>query len=302
MPARTETAVPGKVRGRLVRDAAMARYCSWRVGGKADLLFFPEDAGDLASFVSSTPGTPMHFVGLGSNLLVRDAGVRGAVVRLAPGLAKVEMADAGQVRAEAGVAMPKLAKFAAKNGLGKAGFMAGIPGSVGGALAMNAGCFGSSTWDLVSKVEFLDRQGNLREAAPDMFEVGYRYVRHGLDGLACYLAATFAMPPREPGEEEKDREMMATRESTQPIGTPNAGSTFVNPEGDSAGRLIDGAGLAGERVGGAVVSDKHANFIVNDGTATAADIEGLIDRVQRAVFEKTGVRLRPEVRIIGEAS
>lgn len=294
-------ALAQKVRGRCVNDAPMARYSSWRVGGIAETLFFPEDIEDLAVMLSTLEAdVPVHMVGLGSNLLVRDGGIDGVVVRTAPGLTEIRDMGDNTVYAQAGVAMPKLARFAAQNGHGGAGFMAGVPGTVGGALSMNAGCFGSSTWERVRKVVMIAPGGKTVEAAADEFEVGYRHVRHRTLDPVWFVAAEFKFPPRQEYEDEKDREMMARRDATQPIGTANAGSVFTNPDGDSAGRLIEAAGLAGHKVGDAQVSEKHCNFIVNLGNATAADIEDLINEVHDATLVHSGVDLNLEVRIIGD--
>ena len=292
-----------KIRGRCVADASMARYNSWRTGGNAGLLFFPEDIEDLSQMlVAQEDGIEVHFVGLGSNLLVRDGGVRGLVVRTAPGLSRMEEKGSGYVYAEAGVAMPKLSRFVAGCGLGGAGFMAGIPGTVGGALAMNAGCFGTSTWERVQRAWLIDGNGVVAEKTPDQFEIGYRHVAQQGKLKMRFVAAEFSFPPRRKGEDEKDAMMLRKRDSTQPIGSANAGSVFKNPVGDSAGRLIEQAGLAGHSLGDAVVSTKHCNFIINSGNATSADIEKLIHIVREKTLEKTGTKLELEVRIIGDAA
>lgn len=296
MPARSEAP-----RGRTVAGAPMSRYNSWRAGGAAETLFFPEDVGDLALYLAGLgEGESVLFVGLGSNLLVRDGGIAGTVVRTAPGLCALEDLGGGAVRAEAGVAMPKLSRFAASCGLGGAGFMAGVPGTVGGALAMNAGCFGSETWELVSNASVALASGEVRVLDAAEFEVGYRSVRHREVDPLWFVAAEFSFPPRREGEDESDREVMRRRDATQPIGTANSGSVFKNPPGDSAGRLIEASGLAGRKVGGAAVSEKHCNFIVNTGGASAADIEGLIEEVRKETKRSSGVELELEVRIVGD--
>jgi len=278
----------------------MARHLSWRAGGPAERFFVPRDLADLAAFLRSLPEKEaLLFVGLGSNLLVRDGGFRGTVIlthsaRLRPRL------RAGRVYAEAGVASPKVARFAALHQLAGAEFLAGIPGTVGGALAMNAGCFGAETWDIVEKVLTLDRSGELRSRGKSEFEIGYRHCR--APGEEWFAAAYFRLQPGD-GEASRARikEFLARRIATQPLQFPNAGSVFRNPPGDHAARLIESCGLKGLRRGGARVSEKHANFIVNpDGAASAADIEWLILEVRRRVLEKTGVELVPEVRIVGE--
>ncbi|MBF2735243.1 MAG: UDP-N-acetylmuramate dehydrogenase [Betaproteobacteria bacterium AqS2] len=291
-------AAPARLRGRWDEDVPMARYSSWRAGGRARRLFQPADQDDLREFLAQADGEAMaqlHFIGLGSNLLVRDAGVAGTVVRMGAGLRGLRLLDDGTVYAEAGVAMPKLARFAKDKGLGGAGFMAGIPGTVGGALAMNAGCFGRATWETVERVALLAADGAELEIPAAEFSFGYRSLSHPRHERPLFLAAWLRLPPPAPGEWEED-----ARQATQPIGTPNAGSVFVNPAGDAAGRLIEEAGLAGHRIGAAQISPKHCNFIVNLGGASAADIEDLIEAARAAVRERFGVDLRLEVRIIGE--
>jgi UDP-N-acetylmuramate dehydrogenase len=239
------------------------------------------------------------FVGLGSNLLVRDGGYRGTVVLLHQAKLAPEMRD-GLVYAQAGVASPKVARFAALHDLCGAEFMAGIPGTVGGALAMNAGCYGSETWDIVARAVTIDRGGELRERPRSEFEIAYRHCR--APGEEWFVAAYFALQPGD-GEASRRRikELLARRIATQPLQLPNAGSVFRNPPGDHAARLIESGGLKGLQRGAARVSEKHANFIVNPhGAARAADIEWLIMEVRRRVLEQTGVELVPEVRIVGE--
>jgi UDP-N-acetylmuramate dehydrogenase len=280
----------------------MARHVSWRAGGHADRLYAPQDAAELAALLRSLPQSePILFVGLGSNLLVRDGGFRGTVIlthrsKLAPRIRE------GLVFAEAGVASPKVARFAALNHLSGAEFMAGIPGTVGGALAMNAGCYGAETWDIVARAVTLDRRGELHERARNEFDIAYRHCHFPQE--EWFLGAYFRLQPGD-GEASRARikELLARRIATQPLQLPNAGSVFRNPPADHAARLIEACGLKGLQRGGARVSEKHANFIVNpEGAASAADIEWLIDEVKRIVLEKTGVSLVPEVRIVGEAA
>jgi UDP-N-acetylmuramate dehydrogenase len=212
----------------------------------------------------------------------------------------------GLVYAEAGVACPKVARFAALHGCGGAEFLAGIPGTIGGALAMNAGCYGGETWSCLARVEVLQRDGTFAVRTPRDYEIGYRSVRR-IDGRGAgeiFTAVWLRFPVGETREARaKIKELLARRLATQPLDLPNAGSVFRNPPGDHAARLVEGAGLKGHAIGGARVSEKHANFIVNpERRASAADIEELILHVQRVVAEKTGVVLEPEVRIIGEAA
>lgn len=294
------------LRGKLAHDAPLARYTSWRAGGPADTLYLPADRDDLAAFLRALPADePLTVLGLGSNTLVRDGGVRGTVVVMHNPGAALAVAD-GLVYADAGVASPKLARFAAMHGCADAEFLAGVPGTVGGALAMNAGCYGGETWRFVARVEVATREGGFDVRTPADYRVGYRSVRRAdggpLDG--AFTAAWFRFPV---GDAVRSRarikELLARRIATQPLALPNAGSVFRNPEGDHAARLIESCGLKGFRIGDAQVSDKHANFIVNPGgKARAADIEALIAHVRTVVLTRTGVALEPEVHVIGEAT
>lgn len=285
----------------------MARHVSWRAGGPAARLYRPADTDDLAVFLSQLPAQePVLFVGLGSNLLVRDGGFPGTVVLThATGL-RAEVSE-GRVYAGAGVASPKVARAAARHGLAGAEFLAGIPGTVGGALAMNAGCYGSETWDVVALAVTVDRAGRVRTRAAAEFDTGYRHCalpgrRFGED--EWFVAAWFELAAGDAAvSTARIRELLARRVATQPLELPNAGSVFRNPEGDHAARLIEACGLKGLERGGARVSERHANFIVNPrGAARAADIEGLIGTIRTRVLERTGVDLHPEVRIVGEAA
>jgi len=285
--------------GKLLLNEPMARYTSWRVGGPADRLYIPVNLEDLQAFLHGLPhGEPVHFVGLGSNLLVRDGGVRGTVVLMHDALTEMRF-EGEKVYAEAGVTCAKLARFAARQHLHGAEFLAGVPGTVGGALAMNAGCHGGETWDIVQRALTIDRRGAIHQRSQVDVEVGYRYV--ALPGEEWFVAAWFQLHPGDAdAAEEKIKALLARRLATQPLNLPNAGSTFRNPEGDFAARLIEASGLKGTRIGGAQVSEKHANFIVNLGNATATDIEQLIALVHETVQQEQGVELHREVRIIGE--
>jgi UDP-N-acetylmuramate dehydrogenase len=286
--------------GELREQEPLKRYTSWRVGGPADALYRPASIDDLAAFLRDYDSSvPLTWIGLGSNVLVRDGGIRGLVVYTVGCLDDMRVTGPGQVRVEAGVASAKVARFCSRENLSGAEFLAGIPGSFGGALAMNAGAFGSETWDIVSSVETIDRRGNLRHRRPDEYTVAYRRVS-GHEN-EWFVAAQLALQPGEASaSRQRVRQLLERRAATQPVGTANAGSVFKNPPGDHAARLIESCGLKGYRIGGACVSDKHANFIVNDSTATATDIENLIRHVQQTVLQQTGISLQPEVRVIGE--
>jgi UDP-N-acetylmuramate dehydrogenase len=291
------------LRGELRQDEPMSRHVSWRAGGTADRFYAPADLDDLGDFLRQLPREePLLFVGLGSNLLVRDGGFRGTVVMTHAAKLRPRM-DSGLIYAEAGVASPKVARLAAMHDLEGAEFLAGIPGCIGGALAMNAGCYGGETWDIVERAVTIDRSGRLVMRGKDEFDIGYRHcVPKPERGEEWFAAAWFRL---EPGDGETSRgvmkELLSRRIATQPLQLPNAGSVFRNPPRDHAARLIEACGLKGFGRGGARVSEKHANFIVNpQGAAKASDIEWLIQHVQRIVYQMQGVVLQTEVRIVGE--
>ena len=292
-----------QLRGELRANEPTARHVSWRTGGTVAKAYFPADLADMAAFMGQLrTDEPLLLVGLGSNLLVRDGGFAGTVIFTHGLLSGLKLEADGRIYVEAGVASPKLARFAANNNLGGAEFLAGVPGTFGGALAMNAGCYGGETWDLVDKVLTVSRKGVLTERSPEDFAIGYRHV--GLKA-ACdeWFAAAWLKLPAGDGEASKARikAWLDKRAETQPLALPNAGSVFRNPAGDHAARLIQEAGLKGVTIGGAQVSEKHANFFVNaEGKASAADIEALIGHVQAAVKAKFGIELVREVRIVGE--
>ncbi len=289
----------GRLRGTLREQEPMARHTSWRVGGAAERFYVPADLEDLMRFLGQLPPEePLYWVGLGSNLLVRDGGLDGTVICTNGALKGLSRLEGERVRAEAGVACPKVARYCNRAGLRGAEFLAGIPGTLGGALAMNAGAFGGQTWDVVELVETLDASGRLRLRPASDFEVGYRSVR-GAEG-EWFVAAHLRLAAGDAAQGlAQMKEWLARRGATQPTQQANAGSVFRNPPGDHAARLIEAAGLKGTCLGGACVSEKHANFIINGGRATAADIEALIARVAQRVEAAHGVRLEREVRIVG---
>ena len=294
------------LRGELRRDEPMHKHVSWRAGGVAHRTYAPADLDDLGVFLGRLPEQePILFVGLGSNLLVRDGGFRGTVVfthRVLGRFFLEEAAGYAEIYAEAGVASPKVARFAAVQNLEGAEFLAGIPGTVGGALAMNAGCYGAETWDAVARVRTMDRAGRMQIREPGEFAVGYRSVLALQARDEFFVAAWFRFASGD-GEAARRRikELLSKRIATQPLAEPNAGSVFRNPPDDHAARLIQASGLKGWRIGGAEVSTVHANFIVNKGQATARDIEELITLVQETVKRDAKFTLEPEVRIVGEA-
>ncbi len=287
-------------RGRMRYDEPLAEHTTWRVGGAAKRFYTPADSADLVEFLRQLPADePLFWLGLGSNLLVRDGGFPGVVIHTRDALNEIGSIGPNRLRAEAGVSCAKVARIAAREGLCGVEFLAGIPGTLGGALAMNAGAFGGETWTRVIAVETVDRFGEIRARMPEDFRIGYRECL-GPAG-EWFLAATLELEPGDVGSgQARIRELLDRRAATQPLGLPSCGSVFRNPTGDHAARLIEAAGLKGRSLGGAQVSEKHANFIVNTGTATAAEIEALIGLVQETVLARSGVRLETEVRIIGE--
>jgi len=287
------------VQGELRYDEPMSRHTSWRAGGPAEVFFVPASIADLASFLAELdPNVPLFWHGVGSNLLVRDGGLPGVVVSASRILRDLEHSDSYIVHAGAGVPCTQLARQCIRWQLGPSEFFAGIPGTVGGALAMNAGAHGGETWERVESVRTIDRAGEIHERAPAEYSVGYRSVTGPAN--EWFLGATFRFEQDVKPSLETLNAMLERRKSTQPLGLPSCGSVFRNPAGDHSARLIEAAGLKGHRIGGAEVSEKHANFIINRDDATATDIEELIEYVRQTVFDEHGVSLIHEVRIVGE--
>lgn len=289
----------GQIKGDIKENQSLAEYTSWRVGGVADYVYKPADLKDLAVFLAMiSDDLPVVWLGLGSNVLVRDHGFRGVVIVTQGALNEIEFDD-GCVCVQAGVTCAKLAKFVAKKGLVGGSFFAGIPGTVGGALAMNAGAFGDETWSNVLSVTMINRLGQLIERGVDEFDIDYRQVNY--QGDMWFASARFGFKQGDVAEElDKIRQLLRKRNSLQPIGEHSCGSVFRNPPGNYAAQLIESSGLKGYRIGGAWVSEKHANFIINGADATADDIESLIQYVEQVVREKHGVELVREMHIIGE--
>ncbi len=286
--------------GELRHDEPMSRHSSWRTGGSASWFYKPSDIDDLGRFLNRLPKeTRIAWCGLGSNLLVRDGGFDGVVISTHKALKALWLTEKNGIYAEAGVPGAKLAKFAAKNSLCGAEFMIGIPGTVGGALFMNAGCFGVETWQIVRHADTINRKGETLRRAPNQVRWGYRSVE--IDALEWFTGAEFELTPckTEHGQ-GKIRNFLKKRAATQPVQTANAGSVFRNPNGDYAARLLDAAGLKGYAIGAARVSPVHANFIENTGHASACDIELLIDHMTERVDALHGIQLELEVKIIGE--
>lgn len=288
------------VKGRQLYDEPMSKHTSWRLGGPADCYYVPADLQDLGEFLATVDAAvEILWVGLGSNLLVRDGGFRGQVIAPLNSLREIHIDSEGLVYAESGISCAKLAKFCQKQGLSGGDFFAGIPGTVGGALAMNAGAFGGETWSVVEQAIMIDRDGKLIERAAAEFEVAYRHVV--LPQPEWFAAAKFRFASREPGEVSNIRQLLQQRNATQPIGQPSCGSVFKNPPGQHAAKLIEAAGLKGFRLRSACVSDKHANFIISDSDTTASDVEALIEHIRETIAARFEVHLESEVRIVGDS-
>jgi len=292
------------LRGELKLNEPMSRHVSWRAGGAAKCVYKPADLADLQVFLPTVAADePILFVGLGSNLLVRDAGFDGTVIITTPVLSGVAIDDADKtiVIAGAGVPSPHVAKFAAKNHLGSAEWLAGVPGTVGGALAMNAGCYGTETWEQIESAVTIDRAGVLHTRTKADFDIGYRHVAALCNNEEWFVSARFRFMPGDASiAQARIKELLAKRMASQPLDKPNAGSTFRNPANDFAARLIESCGLKGFTIGGAQVSTKHANFIINTGHASAHDIESMIAHMQATVKANAGVDLVREVKIVGK--
>lgn len=287
------------LRGELRTGESLKRYNSWRVGGPARRMYLPADVDDLSDFLRGLPANePLLWLGLGSNLLIRDGGFDGTVILMQGRLNGLKV-DGRLVHAEAGVACAKVARAAARAGLTGGAFLAGIPGTMGGALAMNAGAFGGETWKIVEAATTIDRLGVVHERVPADFEIAYREVKRA--GEEWFVSCTLHLDQGDvEAEQDAIRKLLDRRAATQPTGLPSCGSTFRNPPNDFAARLIEACGLKGYGIGGAEISSKHANFIINTGDATADDIERLIDHVRAEVAGRHGISLHPEVHLVGQ--
>ena len=291
------------LKGQLLVDEPMSKHTSWRVGGKADYFYTPADKADLLNLLQQLPSEmPIYWVGLGSNLLVRDGGVKGIVIRTTKGLNEISVnKETNRLYVEAGVSCAKVARTCVNHGLTGVEFLAGVPGSFGGALAMNAGAFGGETWPWVEDVECVDGKGQRKTIIAG--EVNYGYRRVDLPENYWFLGGTLKLSPAgdESAGKQQIKSLLEKRSASQPIQSANAGSVFRNPEGGFAARLIEQCGLKGKRSGNARISEVHANFIINEGNAKAQDIESLITLAQTTVKEQFGIELEPEVRMIGRA-
>ena len=289
-----------KLRENLQKNHPLANYTSWKIGGIAEYFYQPTDLKDLAFFLKNNKAIPILFLGAGTNVLIRDGGIKNIVVYLRGGLSELERLDQFNLRAEAGITCSRLLQQAMHFGMTDASFLAGIPGTVGGALAMNSGASGDSIWSHVVAVETINRAGEIKLRQAKEFKFGYREVS-GLNADEWFVAGHFNFACGDPHEaEQRVREILQKRKSSQPLDLPSCGSVFRNPPDDYAARLIEACGLKGLKVGGAMISEKHANFIVNIDNAKAADVETLIEKIITDVQKMHGIKLITEVRIIGE--
>jgi UDP-N-acetylmuramate dehydrogenase len=290
------------VRGELTADARLSDYTWFRVGGPADVLFQPADRDDLLDFLAAKPAdVPVTMIGVGSNLLVRDGGVRGVVIRLGKSFGQIERAGEETLRVGAGAIDPAVSAFARDLGLAGLEFLTGVPGTIGGALRMNAGAYGGDMRQITVSATLVDSRGEVKQLTAEEIGFSYRHIEVPEDWI--FVEAILRGHAGDPAEiAAKMAAIRASREDSQPLRTRTGGSTFANPPEKSAWTLVDEAGCRGLTIGGAQVSEKHCNFLLNLGDATAADIETLGEEVRARVKAKSGIDLRWEIRRIGEAS
>ena len=290
------------LQGELRTQEPMSRHTSWKTGGNADYYYIASDINDLAKFISKLPtSTPITWIGFGSNLLVRDGGLPGVVVSVVGLLNELKKINETDIFIGAGVSCVKVAHFSAKHGLEGIEFLAGIPGTIGGALAMNAGAYGGEIWSYIKEVETINRKGKREIFEKNKFDINYRSVSISENEwfIACKMKLEISTRTV---VSDRIKKMLSERADGQPLGKLSCGSVFRNPTNQHAAKLIELCGLKGKKVGGAVISDKHSNFIINTGNATSLDIEQLIEFIQACVYEKYNIKLIPEVRIIGESN
>jgi len=288
------------MRGEFKTNHPLAQYTSWGIGGPAEHFYWPADLKDLQVFLNQlSADEPLTWIGLGSNTLIRDAGIKGTVILTLNRLNQLESIDENSFRVEAGVTCAKASKYCVKNGFEEGAFFAGIPGTVGGALVMNAGAFGGETWPHVTHVETIDHAGNIYLRDAKEFKFSYRHVE-GLNDQ-YFVAAHFHFKKGDPEKAQANlKALLQKRNESQPIGVRSCGSVFRNPPNDYAARLIEAAGLKGTVIGDAEISTKHANFIINRGHAKSSDIEQLIQLIQQKVLDLSGIQLVSECVILGE--
>jgi UDP-N-acetylmuramate dehydrogenase len=290
-----------ELKGRLMINEPMSRHTSWRVGGVADRLYIPNDIDDLKNFINQLDlNEPVTWIGLGSNLLVRDGGIRGTVIATKNMEDKIEILSPTEIKVGVGTSCAQISKYSVNAGLNGAEFLVGIPGTIGGALVMNAGAFDCETWGIVKYVLSINRKGEIRKRHKSEFDINYRSITKPDNEWFISAVLELSQDKTQSGQKLL-RDFLKKRNKAQPIGEASCGSVFKNPDSQyAAAKLIDGCGLKGKTCGDAMISEKHANFIINKGNATAKDIEQLIMEIQKIVYTQHKIRLMPEVKIIGE--
>ena len=286
------------IRGQIRENVSLKEYNTWKVGGRAEYFFEPKDLKDLKFFLTNFQKTNITFLGNGSNVLIRDGGIQGCVICLKNTLKDYEVLKDGEISFEAGFSCMKIAQITARNNLSGLEFLCGVPGSLGGALAMNAGCYGGNVWEKVTKVILINEQGIIRERNKKEFKIGYRNVE--LEKGSFFVKAIFKLDQNLlKNSQEIIKNFLEDRRKKQPTGLPSCGSVFKNPDHHHAANLIDSLGLKGFKIGGAHISTKHANFIISDKSASSNDIEKLIDYIQKKVYEEKNIFLETEVKFVG---
>ncbi len=287
-----------KVKGNLRKNISLKEYNTWKVGGKAEYFFEPHDLEDLKIFLNLTLDEKVTFLGNGSNVLIRDSGIKGYVVCLKKSLNNFHIDGKNKFIFEAGLSCMKIAQISAKENFTGLEFLCGVPGTLGGALKMNAGCYGGNIWDNVFEVILINKKGDLVKRTKDDFKIGYRNVE--LDKNNFFVSASFKLKKNKMSNSQNIiKDFLKDRRSNQPTGLPSCGSVFKNPKNLYAAKILDSLGLKGYRIGGAYVSEKHANFIITEKSAKSEDIEKLISFIQKKVYEDKKISLETEVKFIG---
>ena len=291
--------IKNKIKGNFRESMSLKEFNTWKVGGKAEYFYEPDNLEELKLFLTLSKDTKITFLGNGSNVLIRDGGISGCVICLKNSLNNYKFSKDNEFIFEAGLSCMKIAQITAKDNYGGLEFLCGIPGSLGGALAMNAGCYGGNIWEKVSKVNLINKNGELLEKNKNDFIIGYRSVE--LDNNNFFVNATFSLQKNKLANSlDIIKGYLKDRRSKQPTSQPSCGSVFKNPDNFHAANLIDSLGLKGYKIGGAYISEKHANFIISEKSAMSSDIENLIDYVQKKVYEEKKIFLETEVKFIGK--
>lgn len=291
-------AIEKNLKGRLRKNISLKKYNTWKVGGNAEYFYEPYDLDDLIIFLKLVKNQHVTFLGNGSNVLIRDSGIKGFVVCLKNSLNNFYRGNDGIFTFEAGLSCMKIAQISANQSFSGLEFLCGIPGTLGGALRMNAGCYGENIWKSVDSVVLINRSGNLKNKRKEEFNIDYRNV--DLDDGNFFVSASFNLKKNRLNDSsDKIKELLKNRRISQPTGLPSCGSVFKNPDNDSAGKILDSLGLKGYRIGGAYVSKKHANFIITEKSAKSGDIEELISFIKQKVLKEKKILLETEVKFIG---